>query len=321
MPEELEERNLRGKEGAAHAATKDEGRNLRVVCAAALAASGWRSSAGGAEAATEPKAPPAGALGIWTGAEDGGSYSAVAGQHPDIANYYLAWGQQWPAQFISRAEAAGATPYIEIEPWHAGRGWDQTPSFTAIVGSADSADTHCNLDGSSYDTSCAAWLAGIGQAVGQLVGFIVQTEFGTTEAAGGCVQVGVDLGDGGLAARPRAAGQFAGLRGRVGGCIPGRTHLHHLGVARRLPAALSTLPACSSLMARDGWPGCPLGGSTSSATFRPMRSYFWARRIDLMSVLFIFTSDALLSTLAMSRKKRSASVALKSLRFVAPIAG
>ena len=52
-----------------------------------------------------------------------------------------------------------------------------------------------------------------------------------------------------------------------------------------------------------------------------MRSYFWARRIDLMSVLLIFTSDALLSALAMSRKKRSASVALKSFSFVAPIAG
>ncbi len=30
---------------------------------------------------------------------------------PIIANYYLAWGQQWPAQFIRQAEAAGATPY------------------------------------------------------------------------------------------------------------------------------------------------------------------------------------------------------------------
>ena len=52
-----------------------------------------------------------------------------------------------------------------------------------------------------------------------------------------------------------------------------------------------------------------------------MRSYFWARRIDLVRVLLIFTSDALLSTLPMSRKNRSASVALKSLSFVAPIAG
>ncbi len=52
-----------------------------------------------------------------------------------------------------------------------------------------------------------------------------------------------------------------------------------------------------------------------------MRSYLWARRIDLVSVLLIFTSDALLSALAAFRKKRSASMALKSFSFVAPIAG
>jgi hypothetical protein len=151
-------------------------RNLRVACVAALAALGLAVFAvGGAEAATVPKAPPAAALGIWTSAEDGGSYSAVAGQHPDIANYYLAWGQQWPAQFISQAEAAGATPYIEIEPWHAGPGWDQTPSFQDIADSADSTDTDCTLNGTSYDTSCATWLAGIGQAVGQLAKPVIFT--------------------------------------------------------------------------------------------------------------------------------------------------
>ena len=52
-----------------------------------------------------------------------------------------------------------------------------------------------------------------------------------------------------------------------------------------------------------------------------MRSYFCARRIDLTSVLLIFTRLALLSTLATSRKNRSASVALKSLSFVLPIFG
>ncbi len=147
-------------------------RNLRVVCAAALAAVGLAVfAAGGAEASTAPKS----ALGIWTSAEDSGSYSAVAGQHPDIANYYLAWGQQWPAQFVSQAEAAGATPYIEIEPWHAGPNWDQTPSFTDIAANADAADTDCTLNGSSYDTSCAAWLAGIGQDVGQLAKPVILT--------------------------------------------------------------------------------------------------------------------------------------------------
>ena len=52
-----------------------------------------------------------------------------------------------------------------------------------------------------------------------------------------------------------------------------------------------------------------------------MRSYFCARRIDLTSVLLIFTSDALLSTLATSLRNRSASVALNSASFLAPIFG
>jgi hypothetical protein len=156
---------------------KMKARNLRVACATALAALGLAVlAAGGAKAATAPKAPPpAAALGTWTSAEDSGTYSTVAGQHPGIANYYLAWGQQWPAQFISQAEAAGATPYIEIEPWHAGPDWNQTPSFTDIAGSADSADTDCTLNGTSYDTSCATWLAGIGQAVGQLAKPVIFT--------------------------------------------------------------------------------------------------------------------------------------------------
>jgi hypothetical protein len=59
-------------------------RNLQAVFAAALTALGLAVfTAGHAQAATAPKAPPpAAALGIWTSAEDGGSYSAVAGQHP-----------------------------------------------------------------------------------------------------------------------------------------------------------------------------------------------------------------------------------------------
>ena len=176
-------------------------RTLRAVFAAALAAltlagavlAGIAASSAGA--ATVPK-PPAATLGIWTSAEDGGSYSAVAGQHPDIANYYLAWGQQWPAQFISQAEAAGATPYIEIEPWHAGPGWNQTPSFPAIVGNADSTDTDCTLNGTSYATSCATWLAGIGQAVKQLGKPVIFT----------------------FAHEPNAAGQYPWAQGDTGSC-------------------------------------------------------------------------------------------------------
>ena len=150
-------------------------RTLRASLAAAgLAALALAGLAASPAAATVPEAPAA-TLGIWTSAENSGSYSTVPGQHPDIANYYLAWGQQWPAQFISQAEAAGATPYIEIEPWHAGPDWDQTPSFTDIAGNADSADTDCTLNGSSYATSCATWLAGIGRAVGQLAKPVIFT--------------------------------------------------------------------------------------------------------------------------------------------------
>jgi len=173
-------------------------RTLRAVLAAALAALTLASlvlpgpAASSAGAATVPKTPTT-TLGIWTGAEDGGSYSAVAGQHPDVANYYLAWGQQWPAQFISQAEAVGATPYIEIEPWHAGPGWNQTPSFQSI---ADSADTDCTLNGSSYDTSCATWLAGIGQTVRQLARPVIFT----------------------FAHEPNAAGQYPWAQGDTGSC-------------------------------------------------------------------------------------------------------
>ena len=47
-------------------------------------------------------------------------------------------------------------------------------------------------------------------------GLIVQAEFRPAEVAGGRGQIGADLGDGSLEARPCAARQFAGLGGRVG---------------------------------------------------------------------------------------------------------
>jgi hypothetical protein len=161
-------------------------RSLRAALAAALALAALvlaALAAAPAWAATGPKAP-ATTLGIWTSAEDSGSYSTVQGQHPGIANYYLAWGQQWPAQFISQAEAAGATPLIEIEPWHAGPRWDQIPSFQDIANGADSADTDCTLDGTSYATSCATWLAHIGQAVRQLAKPVIFTYGHEFNAAG-----------------------------------------------------------------------------------------------------------------------------------------
>ncbi|HEY2003865.1 MAG TPA: ricin-type beta-trefoil lectin domain protein [Candidatus Saccharimonadia bacterium] len=68
-----------------------------------------------------------------------------------MANTYEAWGQSYPAQFISGAEAAGATPFIELEPWHGGPNWDQTPQFSAIISG-------------QYDS----WLASIGSNINGL---------------------------------------------------------------------------------------------------------------------------------------------------------
>jgi hypothetical protein len=61
--------------------------------------------------------PPATNLGIWTSAEDGGTYSTVPGQTPDVANFYLDWGSSYPQKFFSPAQKAGATAFLEIEPW------------------------------------------------------------------------------------------------------------------------------------------------------------------------------------------------------------
>ncbi len=131
------------------------------------------AGATGAGSATAA-APPATALGIWTHAEDSGRYSTVPGQHPDVANYYLAWGQAFPKRFIRDAEAAGATPFIEIEPWHAGPGWNRTPSMVAI---GENAARDCGPRGTS---SCSAWLASIGrdvEAFGHPVIFTFAHEF------------------------------------------------------------------------------------------------------------------------------------------------
>lgn len=129
-----------------------------AIIGAALPALGLSLSAAlpaGAATGTAPKAT----LGIWISAEDSGSYSTVAGQHPNIANYYLAWGQSFPTAFIDKAHADGATPYIELEPWHAGPSWNLTPSMVSI-GNNTSSD--CGSNGTS---SCKPWLDAIGQDV------------------------------------------------------------------------------------------------------------------------------------------------------------
>jgi transcriptional regulator with XRE-family HTH domain len=86
----------------------------RRTASADIGASGPAdSSAGHAEARS---APPATTLGIWTSAGDNG-YSTVPGQSPNVANTYLYWGRTFPISFASQARSAGATPFVEIEPW------------------------------------------------------------------------------------------------------------------------------------------------------------------------------------------------------------
>ncbi len=126
-----------------------------AVALAALALSTTYAGPAQAASGTAPKAT----LGIWTAAEDSGTYSTVSGQHPNIANYYLSWGQDFPTSFINSAEAAGATPFIEIEPWHAGPSWNLTPSMVDI---GNNASADCGANGTS---SCTSWLTSIGQDV------------------------------------------------------------------------------------------------------------------------------------------------------------
>jgi transcriptional regulator with XRE-family HTH domain len=92
------------------------------------------SSAGHAPA---PWAPSAVMLGTWTSAEGDGDYSTVAGQRPNVANAYLFWGHNFPTSFARQAQAAGATPLVEIEPWQGGSSSDCSyasdfPAMTTI---------------------------------------------------------------------------------------------------------------------------------------------------------------------------------------------
>lgn len=84
---------------------------------------------------------------------------------PNVANTYLAWGQGLPTTFMNSAYSQGATPFIEFEPWHQGPSWNAIPSFSAIASNGDASDTNCSLDESTYATSCATWLADVGQAI------------------------------------------------------------------------------------------------------------------------------------------------------------
>jgi hypothetical protein len=80
-------------------------------------------------------APPATTLGIWISAENSGTYTTVPGQHPDVANIYEYWGNSFPSSFAGEAENAGATPFLEIEPWQGGGAQDcnYSPDFPKMT--------------------------------------------------------------------------------------------------------------------------------------------------------------------------------------------
>jgi hypothetical protein len=93
-----------------------KGRKIWAVIASGAAALGLMTllPMGHAQAQSTP---PATTLGIWTSAEDDGGYSTIAGQSPNVANTYLYWRTAFPTSFADQAESAGATPFVEIEPW------------------------------------------------------------------------------------------------------------------------------------------------------------------------------------------------------------
>ena len=83
-----------------------------------------------------PWKPPAVMLGTWISAESDGVYSTIAGQHPNVANTYLLWGNSFPTPFADQARSAGAIPFVEIEPWINAQGGDTCsgsgPAMTTI---------------------------------------------------------------------------------------------------------------------------------------------------------------------------------------------
>jgi hypothetical protein len=99
--------------------------------------------------------PPA-TLGIYVSAENSGSYSTVAGQHPNVANDYLAWGNSYPSSFFATAISQGATPFLEIEPWEQAQG-----SNTCSASPPEPSMTTIGANGAAVQ----AYARGIGSAV------------------------------------------------------------------------------------------------------------------------------------------------------------
>src|SRR5262249_42610696 len=77
-----------------------------------------------------------------------------------------------PSAFVAAAEADGATPFIEIEPWEGGASFNQTPQFTNIAANGDSADSYC---GASNTTNCATWLSSLGTSAAATGGPVIFT--------------------------------------------------------------------------------------------------------------------------------------------------
>jgi transcriptional regulator with XRE-family HTH domain len=101
---------------------------ILALAAAALTASkppgagpptrGQGRTAGSVATGAPARSPrPPTLLGIFVSGEDNGDYSTIAGQRPNIANYYLGWGDSFPVDFADQAQSAGATVFVEIEPW------------------------------------------------------------------------------------------------------------------------------------------------------------------------------------------------------------
>ena len=96
---------------------------------------------------------PATNLGIWSSAEDSGSYSTVSGQSPDVANYYLDWGSSYPQSFFTPAQSAGATAFLEMEPWVGAQGDDTCsgsgPTMTTIGANGSAIQSYAESIGSA----------------------------------------------------------------------------------------------------------------------------------------------------------------------------
>jgi len=105
-------------------------------------------------AAQAPWAPPAVMLGTWTSAEGDGGYSPIPGQHPNIVNTYLLWGDSFATTFANQAQSVGAIPFVEIEPWRGGGSNDCSygadfPSMTTIGANGSAISNHLHAFGSA----------------------------------------------------------------------------------------------------------------------------------------------------------------------------